>query len=94
MKPISFLPTDNILNICYDPVFKATFTRDTPHSREALKNLISTILDRDLELVGIINNEPPVSGLDDRQIRFDIAVKLETGELADVEMTINPRDAE
>jgi hypothetical protein len=41
-----------------------------------------------------MENEPPISHLRDRQIRFDIMVRFNDGELADVEMTLHPKKSE
>jgi hypothetical protein len=41
MKVLRFELTDDIIDICYDNVFKAVFTRDTPESRGALSALLS-----------------------------------------------------
>jgi predicted transposase/invertase (TIGR01784 family) len=90
MQPTQFSPTDDIIDICYDNVFKAAFTSDTPGARGALKNLLSAILEQDVAALRIISNEPPVNDLRDRQIRFDIAVEFSDGRLADVEMTLHP----
>jgi hypothetical protein len=41
MKVLRFEPTDDLIDICYDNVFKAVFTRDTPESHGALSALLS-----------------------------------------------------
>jgi predicted transposase/invertase (TIGR01784 family) len=94
MKHVQFSKDDRIIDICRDNVFKAIFTRDTSQSNGALKNLISAILEKELEVIAITANEPPVNNTRDRQIRFDIAVKMDNGELANVEMTLNPQTHE
>jgi hypothetical protein len=43
-----------------------------------------------VELLTVTANEPPPTGLRDRQIRFDIAVKFNNGQLGNVEMTTHP----
>jgi len=87
---IFFDETDEILDICYDNVFKAVFTRDTLESRRALSRLISALICREIAVITINANEPPIDNLRDRQIRFDINCIAETGELIDVEMSLNP----
>jgi len=77
-------------DICFDPVFKAVFTRDTPDSREALASLIHAVTGIKVEILEIAANEPPVDNQNDRQIRFDIHCKINEGDLADVEMTLYP----
>jgi hypothetical protein len=63
MKPIRFELTDDLIDICYDNVFKAVFTRDTPESRGALSALLSAIIGRQLTVIALAINEPPVSDL-------------------------------
>jgi hypothetical protein len=81
---------DDPVNICYDNVFKAVFTRETPESRTALSRLVSAVTGRTLTVLSITANEPPIHNLRDRQIRFDIHGKAENGELVNIEMSLNP----
>ncbi|GHV92656.1 hypothetical protein AGMMS50268_31590 [Spirochaetia bacterium] len=90
MKKITFTYEDDIINPCWDNVFKSVFTRDTLPSRGALRRLLSAYMALQLELVTVTANEPPPTSLRDRQIRFDISVKLNNGQLGNVEMTTNP----
>jgi predicted transposase/invertase (TIGR01784 family) len=90
MKVIQFPDDADIVDICEDHVFKAVLTRDIPASRKALNGLLSAILNRRLTVMTITANEPPANSPTDRQIRYDINVNLENGELADIEMTKNP----
>jgi len=90
MDKIYFKYEDDIINPCWDNVFKATFTKDTPESRGALQSLLSAIIERKLTILSIIANEPPVDSLRDRQIRYDINCKFNDGELCNVEITLNP----
>lgn len=92
MTRITFDVTDDIINICQDNVFKAVFTRDSPESEQALAGLLSCLIGRQLSVITIVANEPPVDNLRDRQIRFDINCKAENGELVNVEMTMYPDD--
>jgi predicted transposase/invertase (TIGR01784 family) len=71
-------------------VFKAVFTRNTPESQGALSRLLSAVIGRELSVIMISANEPPVDSLRDRQIRFDIHCRTESGELINVEMSLNP----
>jgi predicted transposase/invertase (TIGR01784 family) len=41
-------------------------------------------------VIALALNEPPISDIHDRQIRFDISCKAEEGELINVEMSFNP----
>ncbi|GHV91005.1 hypothetical protein AGMMS50268_15080 [Spirochaetia bacterium] len=90
MQKITFTYEDDIINPCWDNVFKSVFTRDTLPSRGALRWLLSAYMALQLELVTVTANEPPPTSLRDRQIRFDISVKLTDGQLGNVEMTTNP----
>jgi predicted transposase/invertase (TIGR01784 family) len=89
-KMVRFTDNDDPIDIRYDNVFKAVFTRDTPASQGALSRLISALIGRKITVTTITANEPPVDNLRDRQIRFDIACKAEDGELLNVEMGLNP----
>ena len=90
MAKIQFDDADDLIDICYDSVFKAVFTRDTPESQGALSRLLSALIGRDLTVTGIVANELPIDNLQDRQIRFDINCRVEGGELVNVEMSLNP----
>ena len=89
MERVYFGLEDDIINPCWDNVFKAIFTRDTPESRGALKFLLSAILGRILTVVLITANEPPVDSLHERQIRYDINCKFDNGDLCNIEMTLS-----
>jgi hypothetical protein len=78
------------VDIRYDNIFKAVFTRDTPESRTALSRLVSTMTGRPLTVLPITANEPPADSLRDRQIRFDIPCKTTDGEPVNIEMSLNP----
>jgi predicted transposase/invertase (TIGR01784 family) len=90
LSKIRFDDADDPIDICYDNVFKAVFTRGTPESRGALSRFISALIGREISVTAISANEPPIDNLRDRQIRFDIACKAENGELINVEMSLNP----
>jgi predicted transposase/invertase (TIGR01784 family) len=90
MAAIRFDDSDDLLDICLDNVFKAVFARGTPESQRALSGLLSAVIGRELEVVAINANEPPIDNLRDRQIRFDIHCKAEAEELVNVEMSLNP----
>jgi len=91
MKRFQFTEDDDLIDICYDNVFKAVFTRNTPESQGALSKLVSALIDREVLVTNICTNEPPVESLSDRQIRYDINCKTESGELINVEMSLNPK---
>ncbi|GHU75414.1 hypothetical protein FACS189461_1660 [Spirochaetia bacterium] len=90
MAEIQFSETDDPIDIRYDNVFKAVFTRDIPASRGALSDLISALIGKKVTVTAITANEPPVDDLRDRNIRFDIACKAETNRPVNIEMALNP----
>jgi predicted transposase/invertase (TIGR01784 family) len=90
MTKVYFSDTDDIVNLWDDEVFKAAFTQNTPESREAMRRLLAAILKRELTVLTITANEPPIHDLRDRQIRYDIGVNFNDGELANVEITLWP----
>jgi len=87
---VQFLPEDDILDIRYDNVFKAIFTKDTPEARIALGTLISAAINVTVTVEAILQNEPAPEDLRDRQIRFDIHCRAKSGQLINVEMTMYP----
>jgi len=94
MDKIQFNEDDDLIDIRFDNVFKAVFTRNTPASRGALSKLISALIDHEISVMDIIANEPPVDSLHDRQIRFDINCRAKNGEFVNVEMSLNPDPSE
>jgi predicted transposase/invertase (TIGR01784 family) len=90
MNTVRLDDTDDPVDIRYDNVFKAVFTRNTTESRTALSRLVSAITVRPLTVLSITANEPPVDSLRDRQIRFDIPCKTTDGEPVNIEMSLNP----
>jgi len=88
--PFPFGDGESVMDIRYDPVFKAVFTKDTHESRGALSRLISALIGRTVTVETIIANEPPIDDTRQRYVRFDVACKTEKGELVNVEMAFNP----
>jgi hypothetical protein len=87
---IHFDDSDDPIDIRYDNVFKAVFTKNIPASQGALSDLVSALIDREVSVITITANEPPIDNLHDRQIRFDITGKTGEGEVVNVEMSLNP----
>ena len=87
---IFFNETEDIIDIRYDNVFKAVFTGGTPASKKALSRLISALIGREITIITINANEPPINNVRDRQISFDINCKAGDDELINVEMSLNP----
>ncbi|MBQ4378762.1 MAG: Rpn family recombination-promoting nuclease/putative transposase [Treponema sp.] len=75
-----------LLNPRCDPIFKALFTQETVESREALKDFISTILNREIAELQLVQNEPPVEIVNQYRMSFDVSVKFADGEKIDLEM--------
>jgi len=94
MNPDYYSKFPEPFSICNDAVFKAVFTKNTTESRTALRSLLSAFLERKLSIVDVSANEPAINDIRDRQIRFDISVIFNDGELANVEMTLNPKKYE
>jgi predicted transposase/invertase (TIGR01784 family) len=92
--PFPLRDGETVMDIRYDPVFKAVFTKDTSSSRGALSRLISALIGRTVAVETIIANEPPIDDLRQRYLRFDVACKTEKSELVNVEMSFNPNAGE
>lgn len=87
MRKETFRPSPTaLLNPRCDASFKAMFTLDTEESNAALRDFISTVLDRPVETVQLMPNEPAVDVLDESQMSFDVSVKFNDGEMVDIEM--------
>ena len=83
-----------VMDIRYDPVFKAVFTKETAESRIALSDLISALIERTVTVETIIANEPAIDDTRQRYLRFDVACKTGKGEPVNVEMAFNPKTSE
>jgi predicted transposase/invertase (TIGR01784 family) len=81
---------EDVIDICYDEVFKAVFTKNVLQSRAALSNLVSALIGQEVSIIDILANEPPARGFWDRQIRYDINCRAKNDELVNVEMSLNP----
>ena len=82
------------LDIRRDNVFKAVFTRDTPESSGALSKLVSALIGRDVSIISILTNEPPIDSMGDRALKLDINCRAEGGEFINVEMCFHPKPSE
>ena len=91
MEAVQLNENDDPINICYDNVFKAVFTKDGPESRGALSGLLSAVIGAKVSVVKIAANEPAIDNTEDRGVRFDLHCKEEAcGKLFNVEMSFNP----
>ena len=75
-----------------DSSFKAMFAADTEASNSALKDFISTILDRNVKELELMPNEPAVEVANQNQMSFDVSVKFDDGERIDLEMQCRNHD--
>lgn len=75
-----------LLNPRCDASFKAMFTQNTKESNLALKDFISTLLNRKISNLALIPNEPPIDMLGEMQMSFDVGITFDDGERADLEM--------
>jgi len=91
---IQFYENEELLDIRRDQVFKAVFTKDTPASKGAISDLISTLIERRVSVTSILTSEPPIEDIRDRSARFDISCKTEKDELVNIEVTIKPTACE
>ncbi|MDR2803652.1 MAG: Rpn family recombination-promoting nuclease/putative transposase [Treponema sp.] len=81
---------EDLIDIRFDNVFKAVFTKETPESMGALAKLLTALIGREIASVHITTNEPAIENLRDRQVRFDMQCKLSDGDYVNVEMSMNP----
>ena len=84
-------PTALLDPLC-DYSFKAMFTADTATSNAALKDFISTILSREVRELQLMPNEPVVQVATESQMSFDVSVKFNDGERADIEVQCRNED--
>ena len=87
---IRFGEGEDLIDIRMDNVFKAVFTKNSRASKTALARLVSAVIGRDVKVLTIAANEPPIESTRDRQIRFDINCQARGGEKINVEMCLNP----
>ena len=91
MSTILLSASDDPIDICYDNVFKAVFTKETPKSRGALSKLLSAVVRTEVSVIEIAVNEPAIDNQKDRNIRFDLHCReIGSGKLFDAEMSLDP----
>ncbi|MCL1817683.1 MAG: Rpn family recombination-promoting nuclease/putative transposase [Spirochaetaceae bacterium] len=88
MHTVFFDDDAEIPDLRYDAAFKAVFAGENPRSRKALSGLLSACIGHQVSVISLAANEPAPASVWDKQIRYDIACRLDSGELADVEMTL------
>ena len=94
MATVFLSEDDDLFDIRRDNVFKAVFARDTPESMGALSKLVSALIGKDVSIVSLLANELSIENIQDRLLRFDINCRAESGELINVEMSLNPKSFE
>jgi len=94
MATIFLSDDDDLFDIRRDNVFKAVFGKDTPESSGALSKLVSALIGRDVTIISLLANELSIENIQDRLLRFDINCRAESGELINVEMSLNPKSFE
>ena len=93
--PAVFFDNKTIIpDLRYDEAFKAVFARGTPKSRKALGGLLSACIGKDVSVLSLTANEPAPSSAWEKKIRYDVACRLKSGELADVEITLQSTPSE
>jgi predicted transposase/invertase (TIGR01784 family) len=90
LGPFPFGDGTQIMDIRYDEVFKAVFTKNTEKSRFALSDLISSLIGHTVTVDTINANEPAPDDQRQRHVRFDVSCKTKEDELVNVEMSFNP----
>ena len=86
-KKLTLRPSPTaLLNPRSDPTFKTLFTRNTPDSNDALRDLISAMLGENVRSIRLLPNEPPQKARTDKQMAFDVHCVLENGEPVEIEM--------
>jgi predicted transposase/invertase (TIGR01784 family) len=88
--PFPLREGESVMDIRYDQVFKAVFTKETSLSRGALSRLITALIGHIVEVEVIIANEQPIDDTRQRYVRFDVVCRTKEGELINVEMSFNP----
>jgi predicted transposase/invertase (TIGR01784 family) len=87
-EEIGLNPNGKLLDPKVDIIFKAIFTSNRRESHEALRNLLSSIIGREVKDVRIKNNEIASTGIRQKQSTFDVYATFNDGEDADIEMQV------
>lgn len=82
---------EEIFSPCIDLVFKAMFTQDTPDSKGALMDFLSSIIGKPVADVQIQGSELPVDGMGEKQSIMDLHCVFNDGEHANVEIQVRNR---
>ena len=94
LKNVLLRPEEDLLDPTDDAVFKFLFTSENKDSKGALKAFLSAFTEHEVKDLTLCPNEPPVTFLGDKQIRFDINCVFENGHRANIEMCMNPNENE
>ena len=77
------------LSIMDDAVFKAMLASNNDDAREALRNLLSACIKRDISIVQIANNDLVPYYLNSKMARLDVHITFNDGETANLEMQLS-----
>jgi predicted transposase/invertase (TIGR01784 family) len=88
MKDDANIVIPDLLPPSDDGVFKALLTH--PEAGSVLRDVISSALALPVAEATIVSNELPISNMDEKRERFDVACKLDDGSQVDVEMQADP----
>ena len=94
MSKVFFQDDAYIPDMRYDQVFKAVFAQENQKARKALSGLVSACIGHKASVLALNANEPAPTHTGDKRIRYDLACRLKSGELADVEITLDPKSDE
>jgi predicted transposase/invertase (TIGR01784 family) len=83
-------PEIDLIKPYLDSAFKDVFASATEEANIALCAFISAAIGEEVVSVNIQPNEPPVTFIQEKQIRYDISCKFNNGELANVEIQVQP----
>ncbi len=82
-----FIPKDkNLLDPKVDSTFKSLFTKEKEKSMNALKDFIGAVIGHVPKEVQVIENEPPKSIRDAKDIRLDLQCRMDDGDLINLEI--------
>jgi predicted transposase/invertase (TIGR01784 family) len=88
MKDDTNIVIPDLLPPSDDGIFKSLLTH--PDAGLVLRDVISSTLALPVAETTIINTELPISNMDEKRERFDVACKLDDGSQVDVEMQADP----
>ncbi|MCQ2604891.1 MAG: Rpn family recombination-promoting nuclease/putative transposase [Spirochaetia bacterium] len=76
----------DLLNPCYDVIFKSIFTQASTSSKMALHGLASAIIGQVPQEITVVNSEIPITSILEKNVRLDLNCKMDNGDLINIEM--------